>query len=78
MKHLVVVDSGWDSSSWMGQEAHFALEAPGAKRHLRGYLWNPEGRQVKAAGMVGYLRQGLPADIDEACDILAEVAGGRT
>jgi len=74
---VVVVDAGWDSSSWMAEEAHLALEATGMDRRLRGYFWNPERHHVTAAGVVGYLKEELPTDVDSAARFVAHEAGGR-
>jgi hypothetical protein len=74
---VIVVDDGWDSSSWMAQEAHLALVAPGSEKRLRGYFWNPERRQVTAAGMVGYLQQELPIEAQLAARFLAQEAAAE-
>ena len=75
---VVVVDAGWDSSSWMGEEAHLALEARGSIMPLRGFFWNPEGMRMTAAGMVRHLREELPIDSEKAAAVLVSVARGRT
>ena len=56
---IIIVDRGWDSSSWMATEADDAkkLELP-----LR--FWNPQNLDVTAPGMIGYLREQMPDDID--------------
>lgn len=56
---LVVVDAGWDSSTWMGEEAHMA-----EKSGLPIYFWNPERVHVK--GMLRYLQRQLPDDPTDA------------
>ncbi len=75
---VIVVDRGWESSTWMAQEAHLALMASEIGKPLRGYYWNPERRRVTAAGMVGYLKQELPIDVEQAARIVARDAGIRT
>lgn len=56
---LIVVDGGWDSSSWMGEEARMAEESG-----LPMYFWNPDRIQVK--GMLHYLKLQLPDDLADA------------
>ena len=63
---LVVVDAGWDSSIWMGEEVHMA-----EKSGLPIYFWNPERVHVK--GMLRYLQRQLPDDPTDA----AAMVGAR-
>jgi TIR domain len=72
---VIVVDAGWDSSTWMAQEAHAALESDRMIRHLEGFFWNPTGAVVRAAGMVRYLKVELPVEIEDAVGILKTQVG---
>jgi hypothetical protein len=62
---IVVLEPGWDSSTWMAIEADAGL-AKGRRTAERAYVWNPDGIVVRAAGMIGYLRSELPRDLAEA------------
>ena len=62
---VVVVDGGWDSSTWMAEEARTATVAG-----LPMYFWNPGEITVSAAGMVGYLQRALPRDVTAAARAL--------
>jgi hypothetical protein len=66
---VIVVEPGWDSSTWMASEAQAAL-APGRRTEQKAFFWNPGGTRVTAAGMVGYLRVELPSDLDAAVAVL--------
>src|SRR5689334_2646354 len=37
---VIVLDAGWDSSTWMGTEAHAALESSRAGTQLEAFFWN--------------------------------------
>lgn len=59
---VAVVDSAWDSSSWMAEECNVAARLlPAAV-----FSWNPDSVVVAAKGMVPYLRQPLPTQLEEA------------
>jgi hypothetical protein len=60
---VLVVDGGWDSSTWMGEEARLAFELLGADAVL---FWNPNNVPVRAAGMLPYLKRRLPDAISDA------------
>lgn len=71
---VIVLDQGWDSSSWMAEEARCATQ-----RHCRQQLphvcyWNPDCIEVNAAGMKPYLRERLPDRVDEAIKRIRETA----
>jgi hypothetical protein len=72
---VIVVDNGWDSSTWMAQEAESALVSPGG---LQGLFWNPLRVAVDARGMVGYLRTELPVGLAEAVKGVVEATSRRT
>jgi hypothetical protein len=63
---VIVVDQGWDSSTWMAIEAAagFVLLADGPA--ARTFFWNPEAIAVDAAGMTPYLKHELPLALDGA------------
>lgn len=71
---VVVVDKGWDSSTWMGEEAHAALCPAAGRKPLRAFFWNPSSGTTIAQGMAGYLGRELPVDVEDATRILAEEA----
>ncbi len=68
---VIVVDQGWDSSTWMGIEADEALKSMQALggRYLMAY-WNPNNIEVRAQGMMEYLKNRLPNEIDKAIEAL--------
>jgi TIR domain len=72
---VIVVDDGWDSSTWMAIEADAALAVPQGGSPLRLFFWNPEATTVKAAGMVRYLKHELPRGLDRAISCIASSTG---
>src|SRR3954469_18990841 len=46
---VIVVEPGWDSSTWMAVEAEAGL-TPGRKTEQNAFFWNPDGIAVNAAG----------------------------
>ncbi len=69
---IAVIDEGWDSSTWMGEEAHQAMEL---KLVSRCCYWNPHGLVVRARGMVPYLRSKLPDDLQDLMRALTDLVG---
>ena len=64
---IVVVDCGWDSSTWMGiesDEIRTRLDAG----NFQAFLWNPEGIAVRAAGMIPYVQAFRVATLNEIID----------
>jgi hypothetical protein len=61
---VIVVDYGWDSSTWMAIEAEEACSHP--DRGPRCLYWNPDSFRVTAAGAVRYLVRELPRRLPEA------------
>ena len=57
---VIVIEPGWDSSTWMGIEAGMGV------KHGRVFFWNPDGITVKARGMTRYLQVALPQSLDAA------------
>jgi hypothetical protein len=62
---IIVIDQGWDSSSWMATESDEALRAS-----LPMYVYNPMELRVVAKGMLGCLGEILPTDADRAAAYL--------
>ncbi len=69
---IAVVDEAWDCSSWMGEEAHEALEI---RRLSHAFFWNPRALAVRA--MQNYLRTRLPDDpAAAAAEVIRETLAG--
>lgn len=66
---IVVVDRGWDSSTWMGIEAE-AWRTRWAGLMPRAYFWNPESITV-SNGMACYLKEVLPRELGMAVKQIA-------
>jgi hypothetical protein len=60
---VLVLDEAWDSSTWMAEEAHQALTLLGADAV---FFWNPNNVQVRAVGMLPFLKTRLPDPVAEA------------
>jgi hypothetical protein len=60
---VLVLDEGWDSATWMAEEARLAFAFLGAEAVL---FWNPNLVSVRAAGMLPYLKTRLPDEISDA------------
>jgi hypothetical protein len=75
---VVVLVAGWDSSTWMAEEANYALTMPRVVAPLPGFFWNPTRVSVRARGMVGYLKTELPVSVEDAVAVLLEEAGRIT
>jgi len=65
---VIVVEPGWDSSTWM------AVEAEAGVKRGRAFFWNPDGIVVKAAGMMGHLQIELARRLDDAVAQLCDAA----
>jgi len=61
---VVVVDKGWDSSTWMGIEGEAWRTRWGGEMQ-RSFFWNPESISVSKA-MARYLREELPTELSAA------------
>jgi asparagine N-glycosylation enzyme membrane subunit Stt3 len=59
---MIYINSWWDSSSWMAEEARRGLQAYQARKIQSYYFYNPDNIEVKAAGMLPYLKEPLPKD----------------
>ena len=71
---IIVLNHVWDSSSWMSEEAHLAMESP-TRRHVdHVFYWNPLDINVTARGMLGYLRIELPHDLESLVAELRRVS----
>jgi len=65
---VVVVDEGWDSSTWMGAEAE-AWRARWSGLLPQAFFWNPQSISV-CEGMTHYLKEELPKELDAAVKII--------
>lgn len=71
-RFVIVIDSVWESSSWMAAEADLA-----ARSGLPVHFWNPDGHQVTAKLMLSYLQNELPDAIDAALNELSRPSDGE-
>ena len=60
-----VISPAWDCSTWMAHECIEASRLAGNGKLRKVYFWNPESIKVEAVGMVKYLKERLPDDLDE-------------
>ena len=72
-RFVVVLDQGWDSSTWMAQEASLAVE-----QNLETFYWNPLQVVVTAGGVKMYLVNERPRDLKVAAGLLAAPESGDT
>ena len=61
---VIVLDVGWDSSTWMMIEAEALFGAASASPERRVFFWNPDGIIIRAG--LRYLKDELPQDVDDA------------
>jgi hypothetical protein len=66
---IVLLDNGWDSSTWMAIEGEAAL---GLAQPLPMYVYNPLEIKVSAKVMLPYLKELLPSDPAQAAEYLAD------
>lgn len=71
---VLVVDDGWDSSTWMAEEARLAFALLGDSAV---FFWNPNDVQVRAAGMLPFLKARLPDDPAVAAARIEEILLAR-
>ena len=64
---VIVLNSWWDSSTWMAIEADEALARLGDGKLL---YWNPDAVEVRSAGMLPYLRTALPTGLSDAVRVI--------
>ena len=62
---VTVISRAWDCSTWMAHECIEASRLAASGRIRRVYFWNPESIKVEAAGMLKYLKERLPDELDE-------------
>jgi hypothetical protein len=72
---VIIVDEGWDSSTWMAEEARVAFALLGADAV---FFWNPSNIRVHAAAMLPYLRTRLPDALPDALEGLRRLLPART
>lgn len=68
---IAVVDESWDCSTWMAIEADRAQKMIGPNRC---FFWNPNSRLVLAKGMLPYLKEELPKDLNALIDRIDKLA----
>lgn len=66
---ITVVTPTWEST-WMAHEAWLAMHGPDQPHVPRCYYWNPGGTVVHAAGLLPYLRERLPDELEAAVAVL--------
>lgn len=59
---VIVVDSGWDSSTWMGEEARRASQRLANGGDPPMFFVNPSATPARSSSMEAYLRIELPAE----------------
>lgn len=69
---VIVLNSWWDSSTWMAIEADEALARLGDSRLLHR---NPDGVEVRSAAMRRYLGTVLPHELSDAVRVVLSRAG---
>ena len=69
---MAVVDEAWDSSTWMAEEFHVAMNSEDGAKVKKTYYWNPSNLPVTAAGMMPYLHSEIPVSLREAVEVLSE------
>ena len=74
---ISVIGPAWDCSTWMAHECEEALRLEEAGRIRGMYFWNPWRVEVKAAGMMAYLRERLPDNLGELIRSLKETVEAR-
>jgi len=67
---VIVLEKYWDSSTWMAEEANFAMTMPQVVQPLPSFFWNPTKTPMTAHGMRGYLKTELPVGIYDAVKVL--------
>jgi lipoate-protein ligase A len=66
---VIIIDLGWDSSTWMGIEAE-AWRARWAGQLPHAFYWNPQSISV-GIGMTHYLKEELPKELNAAVKRIA-------
>jgi TIR domain len=69
---IAVISPAWDCSTWMAHEVNEALKLMHAGKMQKVFSWNPERIKVKTSGMLRYVKQHLPEDLDELVRVLSE------
>jgi hypothetical protein len=67
---IAVVTRMWECSTWMAHESWVAMQQPEQRHVPRCYYWNPEGIPVQARGLLPYLRERLPDDLESMVSVL--------
>lgn len=69
---VTVISRDWDCSTWMAHECDEASRLAEAGKMRGLYYWNPERFKAEARGMVKYLKEPLPDDLEELISALKE------
>ena len=67
---IAVINPSWDSSTWMAHEIQAETNRKRDGRIKRIFHYNPEQIEVKAAGLLPYLQEELPDNLDGTIRIL--------
>lgn len=67
------IDRGWDSATWMAIEADEAMKRTTNAHIQQMYYYNPLKISVTAAGMLRYLKEQLPDDLESTVKILSKL-----
>lgn len=71
---ITVISYAWDCSTWMASEGYEALKLMAAGNLRKMYYYNPEHIEVKAKGMIPFMKERLPDNLDEVIRVLKEEA----
>jgi hypothetical protein len=63
-----IITYSWASSTWMAFEIDEAFKL---LKPNNIYFWNPDNFHVKALGMIGYLKNELPVNLDDLMKFLS-------
>jgi len=74
---IIILDRGWDCSTWMAIEADEANGGPDRRPPMPMFFYNPMAIKVskQAIGMHRYLKEELPTDAKTAADLLSRKVG---
>lgn len=67
---IAVITKSWQWSTWMSHEINEACKLLKEEKIENVYFWNPENIEVEAVGMIGYLKNELPIDLDKVLEVL--------
>lgn len=67
---VIIIDYGWDSSTWMGIEAEEALDKAKTSDKYQMLYWNPNNIEINSISMLRYLIRRVPDEVDKIIEIL--------